>query len=83
MAAPPEWPFRASLAFLDENLVMETNILKASINDKVKSKFRASKAETREELHKLTNDPTLEGKDENKVGRIERRIDRAEKAFRK
>jgi len=66
----------------DENLVMEA-ILKASTNEKVKSKLREPKGETHQKLGKLTNDPTLEGRDENKVGRIERKISRAEKALEK
>jgi len=57
--------------------------LKASINDRVKSKFRESKGETHQKLPKLTSDPTLEGRDENKVGRIERKIGRAEKTLEK
>jgi hypothetical protein len=62
---------------------MEANNLKASISSGVKGKFRESKGETHQKLRKLTNDPTLEGKDENKVGRIERKTDRGEKALEK
>jgi len=62
---------------------MEANILKASTNDRVKSKSRESKGETHQRLRKLTNDPTLVGRDENKVGRIERKIGRAEKVLEK
>ena len=43
--------------------------MKASAENKVKSKFPAVKGKPKEE-RKLMNDPTLEGKDENKVGRI-------------
>jgi hypothetical protein len=59
------------------------SILKASTNNRVKAKFRKSKGETNGKFQKLTNDPTLEGRDENKVGRIERKIGRAEKALAK
>jgi uncharacterized protein YjbJ (UPF0337 family) len=53
--------------------------VKESINDKVKGKFHELKSETNEKLRKLTNDPTLEARDENKVGRIERKSERSEK----
>ena len=51
--------------------------------DEVKGKFHEVKGETNEKLRKLMNDPTLEGKDENKVGRVQRKIGRAEKALEK
>ena len=57
--------------------------MKASTNDEVKGKFHEVKGESNEKLRKLTNDPTLEGKDENKVGRIQRKIGRAEKTLEK
>jgi uncharacterized protein YjbJ (UPF0337 family) len=57
--------------------------MKASTNDEVKGKFHEVKGESNEKLRKLTNDPTLEGKDENKVGRVQRKIGRAEKALEK
>jgi uncharacterized protein YjbJ (UPF0337 family) len=46
--------------------------MKANTNDEVKGKFHQVKGETKKELGKL-NDPTLEGKDENKVGRVQRK----------
>jgi len=46
--------------------------MKASAN--AKDKFRKVKGETDEKLRGLTNDPTLEGKDENTVGRVERKL---------
>jgi hypothetical protein len=46
----------------------EENIMKASTNNGTKGKFHEVKRETNERLRKLMNDPTLEGKDENKVG---------------
>jgi hypothetical protein len=58
----------------------EENILKASMNDKVKGKFPELKGETNGKLRKVMSDPTLEARDENKVGRIERKLDRAAKA---
>ena len=57
--------------------------MKASPNDDVKASFTKVKGGTNEKLRKLANAPTLEGKDENKVGRIQRKIGRAEKALEK
>jgi hypothetical protein len=57
--------------------------MKASTNDVIKRNIRAVKGETNQKLRKLMNDPTLEGKDENKVGRIERKIDHAPKPLEK
>ena len=57
--------------------------MKASTNDEVKGKFHEVKGETNEKLRKLMNEPTLEGKDENKVGRVQRRIGGTEKALEK
>jgi len=54
--------------------------MKASPNDDVKASFTKVKGGTNEKLRKLANAPTLEGKDENKVGRIQRKIGRAEEA---
>jgi uncharacterized protein YjbJ (UPF0337 family) len=55
--------------------------LKARTSDKVRAKFHELKGETNEKLRKLTHDPTLEARDENKVGRIERKSD--QKPFEK
>jgi hypothetical protein len=41
------------------------------------------KGDSNEKLRKLMNDPTLEGKDENKVGRFQRKIGRTEKPLEK
>jgi hypothetical protein len=57
--------------------------MKARTNSEVKGKLHEVKRETNEELWKLTIDPTLEGKDENKVGRVQSKIGRAEKALEK
>jgi hypothetical protein len=46
--------------------------MKAKTNDEVKGKL--AKRETNGKFRNLTNDPTLEGKDENKVGRFQRKI---------
>ena len=54
--------------------------MKAGTNNGSKGKFHQVKRDTNERLRNLMNDPTLEGKDENKVGRVQRKIDRAEKA---
>ena len=57
--------------------------MKASANDEPKGQFYEVKAETNKKFRRPTDDPTLEGKDENKVGRIQRKIGRAEKALEK
>ncbi len=57
--------------------------MKANINnDEVKPKFHFVKGAIKLQVRKLTDDPTLEGKDENKVGRVQRKIGRVEKAPR-
>ncbi|HET9320323.1 MAG TPA: CsbD family protein [Bryobacteraceae bacterium] len=57
--------------------------MKANINnDEVKPKFHVVKGAAKPQVRKLTDDPTLEGKDENKVGRVQRKIGRVEKAPR-
>jgi uncharacterized protein YjbJ (UPF0337 family) len=57
--------------------------MKSSTEDKVKSKFHQMKDKTKKELGKLMNDPTLEGKDENKVGRVQRKTSQAGNSFEK
>jgi uncharacterized protein YjbJ (UPF0337 family) len=52
-------------------------------NDGVKGKFHEVKGETNGNVRKLTDDPTLEGKDENKVGRVQRKTGSVEKAIEK
>jgi hypothetical protein len=49
----------------------------------VKSKSHELKRKTKEELGKFVNDPTLEGKDENKVGRIQRKTFQADTGVKK
>ena len=57
--------------------------MKANINnDEVKRRFHSVKGAIKLQVRKLTDDPTLEGKDENKVGRVQRKIRRVEKAPR-
>ena len=56
--------------------------MKSSTKDEVKDKFQEVKGETKKELEKI-NDPTLEGKDENKVGRVQRKTDQAENVLEK
>ena len=51
-------------------IVTEENSMKSSTEVEVKG---TSKGKPKEELGKVMNDPTLEGKDENKVGRVQRK----------
>jgi uncharacterized protein YjbJ (UPF0337 family) len=48
--------------------------MKASTNDEAKGQFHEVKGEANKKFRKPANDPTLEGKDENKVGRVQRKI---------
>jgi uncharacterized protein YjbJ (UPF0337 family) len=57
--------------------------MKASTNNQAKGKVQEVNGGTKEKLGRLTNDPTLEGKDENKVGRFQRKIGRMEKTPKK
>jgi uncharacterized protein YjbJ (UPF0337 family) len=50
--------------------------MKLSIEAESKSKVHKVKGKPKEELGKVMNDPTLEGKDENKVGRVQRKNSR-------
>jgi len=52
--------------------------MKSSAKVAVKSRSREVKRKTREEMGKSMSDPTLEGKDENKVGRIQRKTSQAD-----
>ena len=47
--------------------------MKSGAQVAVKYKCHAVKVKTKKEVGKLMDDPTLEGKDENKVGRIQRK----------
>ena len=47
--------------------------MKSSAQVAAKYKFREVKGKTTEEVGKPMDDPTLEGKDENKVGRVQRK----------
>ena len=44
----------------------EKGMMKTSTNHEGKGKFHEARGETNEKSRNLTNDPTLEGKDENK-----------------
>ena len=48
--------------------------MKANTNDRAKGHLHEVNGETNKKFQKPTDDPTLEGKDENKVGRIQRKI---------
>jgi uncharacterized protein YjbJ (UPF0337 family) len=49
----------------------EDRVMRARHNDEVKDKSPKFKGETNEKLQKVMDDPTLEGKNENKVGRVQ------------
>ena len=57
--------------------------MKSSADDEIKAKFHKVKGKTKDELGKLMTDPTLEGKDENKVGRVQRKTRQAENCLEK
>jgi len=48
--------------------------MKSSVGVAAKGKFSKSKGQNQGRVGKVMNDPTLEGKDENKVGRVQRKI---------
>jgi uncharacterized protein YjbJ (UPF0337 family) len=48
--------------------------MRASTHGEAKGKFQGK---ARKELGKLVNDPTLEGKDENKIGRVQPKLEHA------
>jgi len=57
--------------------------MKSSAEVAVKGKFHQAKGKTKEESGKVMNDPTLEGKDENKVGRFQRKTRQADTGIKK
>jgi hypothetical protein len=57
--------------------------MKSSAAVAVKSKLHIVKDKTEEKLGDLINDPTLEGKDESKVGRFQRKIRQANNDIKK
>ena len=57
--------------------------MKSSAKVAVKSRSREVKRKTREEIGKSMSDPTLEGKDENTVGRIQRKTSQADSGITK
>jgi uncharacterized protein YjbJ (UPF0337 family) len=62
------------------SLVEKGERMKSSTKHEVKGKFYEVKGKTKERWGKLMNDPTLEGKDENKVGRIQEKFGQGKKA---
>jgi uncharacterized protein YjbJ (UPF0337 family) len=56
------------------------NAMKSSTKDEVKGQLCEVKGKTKERWGKLMNDPTLEGKDENTVGRVQERIGQGKEA---
>jgi uncharacterized protein YjbJ (UPF0337 family) len=63
-------------------IVTKEHSMKSSTKDEVKGTFQEVKGETKKELGKM-NDPTLEGKDENKVGRVPRKKLARQRTFSK
>jgi uncharacterized protein YjbJ (UPF0337 family) len=63
--------------------VTEEKGMKSSAENEVKGKFCKVKGKTKEDLGRLMNDPTLEGIDENKVGRIQRKTRQADNGLKK
>jgi uncharacterized protein YjbJ (UPF0337 family) len=47
--------------------------MKSGAKVAAKGKFHEVKGKNKEELGKVMDDPTLDGKDENKVGRVQRK----------
>jgi uncharacterized protein YjbJ (UPF0337 family) len=56
--------------------------MKSSPKSSVNAKIHKVKVKPKEEQGKLMNDPTLEGKDENKVGRIQRKTCQSDNGFK-
>jgi uncharacterized protein YjbJ (UPF0337 family) len=57
--------------------------MKSSAKIVVMAKLHEVKDKTKEELGKVTNDPTLEGKDENTIGRFQRKTRQADSGIKK
>jgi uncharacterized protein YjbJ (UPF0337 family) len=57
--------------------------MKSSSEGAFKAKVHESKGKAKEKLGKVMNDPTLEGRDENKVGRIQRKTLPVDTALKK
>ena len=56
-----------------QNSYRDRGDMKLSIEAEVNGKFHQVKGKPTEALGKVMNEPTLEGKDENKVGRVQRK----------
>jgi hypothetical protein len=57
--------------------------MKSSAKSTVKGKLHEVRDKPEEKLRNLMNDPTLEGKDENKVGRFQRKTRQANNHIKK
>jgi uncharacterized protein YjbJ (UPF0337 family) len=57
--------------------------MKSGAEVAVKGKFHEVEGKTKKELGKVMNDPTLEGKDENKVGRFQGKTRQAVNGIKK
>jgi uncharacterized protein YjbJ (UPF0337 family) len=57
--------------------------MKSNAEVAVKGKLHQVKGKTKEALGKSMNDPTLEGKDESKVGRVQRKTRQADNGLEK
>jgi uncharacterized protein YjbJ (UPF0337 family) len=57
--------------------------MKSSPEVAFKAKVHGPKGMAKQRLGKVMNDPTLEGKDENKVGRIQRKNFQADAGIKK
>jgi len=63
---------RPLLRLGSEQLCRRENKMKSGAADKVKGKLQRVKGGSKTEAEKF-NDPTLEGKDESKIGRIQKK----------
>jgi|SRR5580658_444530 hypothetical protein len=64
-------------------IVTKETSMKSSAKVAVKGKFHEVKGKNRGQLGKLMNDPTLEGKDENTVRRVQRKIRQTDNGVKK
>ncbi len=75
--------WRSHDTFLSEHFSRGGKNMKSSPEVAFKAKVHGSKGMAKEKLGKVMNDPTLEGKDENKVGRIQRKVFQADTSIKK
>jgi uncharacterized protein YjbJ (UPF0337 family) len=57
--------------------------MKSSVQVAVKGKFHEVKGKTKDEAGTQMSDPTLEGKDQNTIERIQRKTRRSDNAIKK